>query len=106
MAYNFVTTQQTPILITSGQFVADRLSPVYSAEAKYLAATGLKRTAMWEHEIRRLVDCVSNVMAHAQKPDFVFRRKARVYLNRQGRQFDRLLAAELCASAVVMMDTS
>ena len=44
-------------------------------------------------------------MAHAQKPDFVFRRKGRVHLNRRGRQFSRLLAAELCASAVVMLDT-
>ena len=46
-----------------------------------------------------------NVMAHAQKPDFVFRRKWRVHLNRWGRQFSRLLAAEVCASAVVMLDT-
>jgi len=30
------------------------------------------------------VDCIWNVMAHAQKPDFVFRRKGRVHLNRQG----------------------
>jgi len=37
-------------------------------------------------------------MAHAQKPDFVFRRNERVYLNRRGRQFSRLLAGELCAS--------
>jgi hypothetical protein len=44
-------------------------------------------------------------MAHAQKPEFVFRRKGRVYLNRRGRQFSRLLAAEVCASAVVMLDT-
>jgi hypothetical protein len=44
-------------------------------------------------------------MAYAQKPDFVFRRNGRVYLNRQGRQFSRLLAAEVCASAVVMLDT-
>jgi len=44
-------------------------------------------------------------MAHAQKPDFVFRRKGRVHLNRQGRQFSRLLAAEVYASAVVMLDT-
>ena len=29
----------------------------------------------------------------------------RVHLNRRGRQFSRLLAAELCASAVVMLDT-
>ena len=38
-------------------------------------------------------------------PDFVFRRKVRVHLNQRGRQFSRLLAAELCASAVVMLDT-
>jgi len=37
-------------------------------------------------------------MAHAQKLDFVFRRKGRVHLNRQGRQFSRLLAAEVCIS--------
>ena len=46
-----------------------------------------------------------NVMAHAQKPDFVFRPNRRVHLNRRGRQFSRLLAAEVCASAVVMLDT-
>ena len=44
-------------------------------------------------------------MGHAQKLDFVFRRNGRVHLNRRGRQFSRLLAAELCASAVVMLDT-
>ena len=44
-------------------------------------------------------------MAHAQKPDFVFRRNGRVHLNRRGRQFSRLLAAEVCASAVVILDT-
>ena len=44
-------------------------------------------------------DCVWNVMAHAQKPDFVFRRKGRFHLNRRGRQFSRLLAGELCTSA-------
>ena len=30
------------------------------------------------------VDCVWNVMAHTQKPDFVFRRNGRVHLNRRG----------------------
>ena len=45
------------------------------------------------------VDCVWNVMAHAQKPDFVFRRSGRVHLNRRGHQFCRLLAGELCISA-------
>ena len=55
--------------------------------------------------IKIIPRCFWNVMAHAQKPDFVFRRNGRVYLNRQGRQFSRLLAAEVCASAVVMLDT-
>ena len=40
-------------------------------------------------------------MGRAQKPDFVFRLNGRVNLNRRGRQFSRLLAAEVCASAVV-----
>jgi len=46
-----------------------------------------------------LVDCVWNVMAHAQKPDFVFRWNGRVHLYRRVRQFSRLLAGELCTSA-------
>ena len=33
------------------------------------------------------LDCVWNVMAHAQKPDFVFRRNGRVHLNGRGHQF-------------------
>jgi hypothetical protein len=52
------------------------------------------------------VDCLWNVMAHAQKPDFIFRRNGRVHLSRRGRQFSRLLAAEVCAPAVVMLDIS
>jgi len=43
-----------------------------------------------------VVDRVWNVMA---------RRNGRVHLNRRGRQFNRLMAAEACASAVVMLDT-
>jgi hypothetical protein len=83
----------------------------------------------------RMVDCVWNVMAHAQKPDFVFRRNGRIHLslipltwriwwapnnasrwqmgftsafkglNRRWRQFSRLPAADVCAPAVVMLDT-
>jgi hypothetical protein len=30
------------------------------------------------------LDCIWNVMAHAQKPDFVFRPNGRVHLNRRG----------------------
>ena len=52
------------------------------------------------------VDCFWNVMAHAQRPDFVHRRIGRVNLNRRGRQFSRLLATEVCASALIMLDTS
>jgi hypothetical protein len=52
-----------------------------------------------------VVEASWNVMAHAQKPDFAFRRNGRVHLNLRGRQFSRLLAAELCASAVVMLDS-
>ena len=53
----------------------------------------------WKSEIssEMKVDYVRNVMAHAQKPDFVLRRNGRVHLNRRGRQFSRLLAAEVCA---------
>ena len=56
----------------------------------------------------QLLDCVWNVMAYVQKPDFVFRRNGRVHLNRRGRQFSLLLTIEVCASAVVvvvMLDT-
>ena len=51
------------------------------------------------------VELVRNLMAHAQKPHFVFRLNGRVHLNRRGSQFSRLLAAEVCASVVVMLDT-
>jgi len=51
-----------------------------------------------------LVEWKRNVMAHAQKPDLVFQRNGRVHLYRRGCQFSRLLAAEMCASVVVMLD--
>ena len=44
------------------------------------------------------------MMAHAQKPDLIFRRNGRVRLNRRGRPFSRLLAAKVGTSAVVMLD--
>jgi len=53
-----------------------------------------------------IVDSVWNVMSHAQKPDFVFRAKrTSPSKSAGGRQFSRLLAAEVCASAVVMLGT-
>jgi hypothetical protein len=51
------------------------------------------------------VEASWNVMAHAQKPHFVFRPNRGVHLNQRGRQFSLLPAAEVCASAVVMLDT-
>jgi hypothetical protein len=41
-------------------------------------------------------------MVHTQKPDIVFRRNGRVNLNWRGRQFRRLLAAEVCSSALIV----
>ena len=51
-----------------------------------------------------VVEQKRTVMAHAQKPDLVFQRNGRVHLYRRGCQFSRLLAAEVCDSAVVMLD--
>ena len=58
----------------------------------------------WVICVNYKVQLVRNVMAHAQKPEFVLPRNGRVHLNRWERQFSRLLAAELCASAWVMLD--
>ena len=71
----------------------------------YLEGAAGERGNLKQLKFVEFVDCVWNVMAHAQKPDFVFRRNGRVHLNRRGRQFSRLLAAEVCASAVGMLDT-
>ena len=52
-----------------------------------------------------MVELARKLMAHAQKPHFVFGLNGRVHLNRRGSQFNRLLAAEVRASALVMVDT-
>jgi hypothetical protein len=59
----------------------------------------------WDTTKWWVVDCIWNVIAHAQKPRFVFRQNGQVHLNWRGHQFCRLVAAEVCASAVVMLDT-
>jgi len=53
----------------------------------------------WDSGVAKyyVVEAGRNVMAHAQKTDFFFWRNGRVHLNRRGRQFSRLLAAEVCA---------
>ena len=60
---------------------------------------------VWKSKLAQVVDCVWNMMAHVQTPDFVFRRNGRVHLNRRGLQCSRLLAAEVWPSAVVMLDS-
>jgi len=88
-----------------------RLIPVFKRERHSAPfwSTWTEPTASfwkpWFNQLHSLLDCVWNVMAHAQKPDFVFRRNERVHLNRRGHQFSRLLAGEVCASAVVMLGT-
>ena len=52
-------------------------------------------TNMTVINIYEVVLLVRNVMAHVQKPEFVFPRNGRVHSNRCGRQFSRLLAAEV-----------
>ena len=52
------------------------------------------------------VEASRNVMAQRQKPDFVFQAKrTSPFKSAGGCQFSWLLAAEVCASAVVMLDT-
>ena len=64
--------------------------------SKFVFLTG------WSYRpITTVLEASWNVMAHAQKPDFVFRRNGRVHLYLRWRQFNRLLAAEVCASALV-----
>ena len=52
-----------------------------TALSKSLIAGGDKRVS------DLVIEASWNAMAHAQKPDFLFRRKGRVHLNRQERQF-------------------
>ena len=78
---------------------------VHQIYLEHLSCVFVPRTLSLSLNQTKWVECVWNVMAHAQKPDFVFRRNGRVHLNRRGRQFIRLLAAELHASAAIMLDT-
>jgi len=68
-------------------------------------------TVHWNLQLQFCVHCMSidtqveascKVTAHVQKPDFLFRWNGQVHLNRRGRQFSRLLAAEVCASAFIV----
>jgi hypothetical protein len=50
--------------------------------------------------VHHKVEASWNVMAHAQKPDLSFGEQ--VHLNRRGRHFSWLLAAEVCTSALIV----
>jgi hypothetical protein len=52
-----------------------------------------------------MVQASWNVMTRAETRFRLSLRNGRVHLNRRGRQFSRLLAAAVCASAVVILDT-
>ena len=76
--------------------VLSRLCIFFCFLLMYLRASVRKwRVAHFRYDVEH----VWNVMAHAQKPDFVFQRNGRVHLNRRGSQFSRLLAVEECGSA-------
>jgi len=79
-------------------------SNLFPYQVKYFDYKNTLLILSSEYTANSLIDCVWNMMARAQKPDFVFRRNRRVHLNGRGRQFSRLLAAEVCASAVVMLE--
>ena len=90
-------------------------NPAQLSIANYRKMCSCRPRQWWKRDLKKskglsadsspLLEASWNVMAHAHKPDFVFQRNGRVHLNRRGRQFSRLLAAEVCASAVVMLDT-
>jgi len=99
----FVSTQMCTVLLPPG------VNPIAVNKIyRYI-------TSIWRPVLKLLlspsvipfvVEASWNVMPHAQKPDFVFRAKRTSPFKSAGRrQFSRLLAAEVCASAVVMLDT-
>ena len=59
-------------------------------------AISLEKFVLHRNNVQ-VLGCVLNAMANAQKPYLVFRGNGRVHLNRRGRQFSRLLAAEVAA---------
>ena len=72
---------------------------------RHMGSRGIAPVILKLGNVWGLVELARNLMAHAQKRHFVFRLNGRVHLNRRGSQYSRLLAAEVCASALVMLDT-
>ena len=92
----------TKLYSTNNTQKSSRMFLYFISSCGRLIKTKQKNT---DNNFEKFVDRVWNVMTHAQKPDFVLRRNGWVHLNWWGRQFSRLLTAEVCASAVVMLDT-
>jgi len=74
-----------------------KLCPKYVNLGLTESQTVTKANRLWLGHTPK-IETSWNVMTRAQKPDFFFRRNGRVHLNRRGR---RLLAAEVCASALI-----
>jgi hypothetical protein len=85
---------KTFLLITNG-FLNVRWQFKYKTDGTELPATAASTRSL----------CCLKRDGTCAETDFVFRWNGRVHLNRRGRQFSRLLAAEVCASALVMRDT-
>jgi len=97
------------MMVCSSSIVVSSVHGVaHGLDLTLLANVVMKSASVWAFRLvppgKLSVDCVWNVMARPLKQDFVFRRNGRVHLSRWGRQCGRLLAAEVCVSAVVMMD--
>ena len=67
--------------MTFGRSEGDKRNFVCLFVSHSLDGSRSEKGAVWSD---KQVDCVRNVMTHAQKPDFVFRRNGRVNLNRRG----------------------
>jgi hypothetical protein len=107
--FHFSGTRRCVIMVT-GSWIAGKMSCNFQGiwlpnDAASYPRTKSTSFGPFRCVAVREVEASSNVMVHAKKPDFVLRRNGRVHLNRRGRQFSRLLAAEVWASAVVMLDT-
>jgi hypothetical protein len=75
-----------------------RVVRISGSNAGYTMFRGSVKSTGLHHVLLNLewfVDWVWNVMANAQKPDFVFRRNGRVHLNRRGRQLSRQLGSRV-----------
>ena len=105
-----VTTVRRWLLVVTGEvtvvppevIVISGVAVVVSCVVERFAATTESASCSETYEqskLRLKCDCTR------AETRFRLPAKGRVYLNQRGRQFSRLLAADVCASAVVMLNT-